>query len=227
MEPITDFDRLLADAALEMARRPSVPTTVDRAVQLALDIIVPCDAAAISLFEDNKASTVAASEEAIRHVVEQQFHLGAGPAVSAYALRKPVYSPDLAGDSRWPEFGALMCDQVGLMCAYAVPLAVQEKPVGVLGVYGKKVHAFDEDDRTTTEVVATHAAVAVAESIGQQQLETALTSRTVIGQATGVVMERWSLDAAAAFSVLRRLSQTHNLKIRDIATHIVETGQLP
>ena len=227
MDPITHFDRLLADAALEMARRPSVPTTVDRAVQLALEIIVTCDAAAISLFKDNKATTVAASEEAIREVVEQQFLLGAGPAASAYASREPVYSADLAGDSRWAEFGTLMSGQVGLNCAYAVPLAVQEKPVGVLSLYGKKVDAFDEDDRTTAEVVAAHAAIAVAESIGQQQLETALTTRTVIGQATGVVMERWGLDAADAFSVLRRLSQTHNLKIRDIATHIVETGRLP
>jgi GAF domain-containing protein len=226
MEPI-HFDRQLAEAALEMARRPSVPTTVDRAVQLALDVIVTCDAAAVSLFEDNKATTVAASEEAIREVVEQQFRIGAGPSISAYTSREPVYSPALVDDPRWPEYGALMSQHVGLNCAYAVPLAIRDKPVGVLSVFGKKPDAFDEDDRSTAQVIAAHAAVAVAESVGQEQLEAALNSRTVIGQATGVVMERWGLDAAAAFSVLRRLSQTHNVKIRDIAARIVETGQLP
>ena len=226
MEPV-HFDRQLAEAALEMARRPSVPTTVDRAVQLALDVIGTCDAAAVSLFEDNKATTVAASEEAIREVVEQQFRIGAGPSVSAYTSREPVYSPDLAADSRWPEYGALMSQRVGLNCAYSVPLAIRDKPVGVLSVYGKKADAFDEDDRSTAQVIAAHAAVAVAESVGHEQLEAALNSRTVIGQATGVVMERWGLDASAAFGVLRRLSQTHNVKIRDIAARIVETGQLP
>jgi GAF domain-containing protein len=226
MDP-QEFERLLADAALEMARRPSIPTTVDRAVQFAHDMIDTCDAAAISLFEDNRATTVCASEEAISPVVEQQFRLGAGPALSAYATREPVYSPHLPEDPRWPEYGTQMSEKVGLNCAYAVPLAVQAKPVGVLSLYGKNVDAFDEDDRTTARIVAVHAAIAVAESIGQHQLETALTSRTVIGQATGVVMERWGLDASAAFSVLRRLSQTHNLKLRDIAARIVETGQLP
>jgi GAF domain-containing protein len=220
------FDRLLADAALEMARRPSTPTTVERAVLLAHETVEACDAAALTLFVDDRPATVAASEETVREVVEAQFLLGAGPTLFAYTSREAVYSPDLRADHRWSEFGVRMADQLGLSSAYAVPLAVHVKPLGVLSLYGKKIDAFGEDDIETADVVASHAAVAVADSIGHDHLETALASRTVIGQATGIVMERWGLAAPAAFGVLRRLSQDQNVKIRDIAVRIVETGSV-
>jgi AmiR/NasT family two-component response regulator len=76
-------------------------------------------------------------------------------------------------------------------------------------------------------VVAAHTAVAVANRREVQQLHEALESRTVIGQATGILMERFGLDSDAAFGVLRRLSQTHNIKIHSLAGDLVAHGQLP
>ena len=57
-----------------------------------------------------------------------------------------------------------------------------------------------------------------------ENLETALERRTVIGQATGLVMERFGLTAEVAFEVLRRLSQEHNRKLHDIAVELVSEG---
>jgi GAF domain-containing protein len=225
MDP-SSFDRRLAEAALEMAQRPSTTTTVERAIALATEVIPACDAAAMALFEQVRTITVAASDEGLRDLVEHQFGLGAGPTLAAYESRETVYSADLAADPRWPEYGGVLSRQAGLCTAYAVPLTVRDRTLAVMTLYSKRVDGFDEEDRAAAEVVASHAAVAVADAVSHDQLETALASRTLIGQATGIVMERWGLDASTAFGVLRRLSQSENLKVREIAARIVETGRV-
>ena len=53
----------------------------------------------------------------------------------------------------------------------------------------------------------------------------ALKTREVIGQAQGILMERERITADQAFDVLRRASQRMNVKLRDVASHLVETGE--
>jgi AmiR/NasT family two-component response regulator len=72
----------------------------------------------------------------------------------------------------------------------------------------------------------------VAESLADaereiKQLQQAVESRTMIGQAEGILMERFGLNAAQAFDYLRRVSSHSNRKVVDIAARIVETGELP
>jgi AmiR/NasT family two-component response regulator len=55
----------------------------------------------------------------------------------------------------------------------------------------------------------------------------ALSSRDVIGQAKGILMERHGITADAAFSVLSCVSQAENIKLADVARRFVETGGLP
>ncbi len=74
---------------------------------------------------------------------------------------------------------------------------------------------------------ATHVAVALSGALETESLRTALASRTVIGQATGIVMERFDLAPDLAFGVLSRLSQEKNRKIRDLAEELVRTRKLP
>lgn len=222
----TSFDQALAAAALEMASGSSVPATLDRAVALAMETIESCDAVVVSLFEAGSGRTVAASEESVLDAVQEQFELGAGPALTAYADREPVYSGDLSTDPRWPEYGASVAHRVGLWTVYAMPLTVRDKPMGVLAIYSKRTDAFDEEEIAAAQLVAAHAAVALAGSLSQENMSAALASRTLIGQATGIVMERFSLDATSAFAVLRRLSQAENVKLRDIAARVLDTGSL-
>ena len=54
-----------------------------------------------------------------------------------------------------------------------------------------------------------------------ENLETAIERRAVIGQATGILMERYDLDSDAAFAVLRRLSSEQNRKLYDVAEELV------
>lgn len=61
----------------------------------------------------------------------------------------------------------------------------------------------------------------------EEQLRAAVSGRTVIGQATGILTERFGLAPDAAFSVLRRLSQHQNIKVVLLARYVVEHGNLP
>jgi AmiR/NasT family two-component response regulator len=60
-----------------------------------------------------------------------------------------------------------------------------------------------------------------------RQLHRAVESRTVIGQAEGILMERLGVDSCQAFEYLRRVSSHLNRKVVDIATEIAETRELP
>ena len=98
-----------------------------------------------------------------------------------------------------------------------------DQDLGALNLYGRT-------PRPSPRVVhdglalAAHVSVALAAAQKVQQLETALGGRTVIAQATGILMERFDLDPDRAFSVLSRMSQQNNVKIRELARQIVRPG---
>jgi transcriptional regulator with GAF, ATPase, and Fis domain len=222
----TEFDQLLASAVLEMAREQSVPATIERLAGLVVETIGPCDAAAVAVFEGGVPTTLIASDEAINGVLRAYAASGPTPGKTAYRHHDPVYSDDLSHEARWPDYAAGLVQALGIHTVYSLPLRLHDKPVAVLSLYAKAVGAFTDDDKETAQVLAVHATAAVNDAVELEHLHTALDSRTVIGQATGVVMERFGLDAAGAFNVLRRLSQNQNVKVRDIAAQVVETGQI-
>ena len=78
------------------------------------------------------------------------------------------------------------------------------------------VAANDGHDDAVVDELATLRAEAA-------HLRAALTSRAVIDQAKGILMHRFHLDPPAAFALLKRLSQDHNVKVRDLAGALVAT----
>jgi transcriptional regulator with GAF, ATPase, and Fis domain len=221
----TPFDQMLASAVLEMTGEASVPATLERVVALVLDTVESCDAAAVLLF-DRTPVTVVASDESLRELVAEHVQRESAPAWTARTHQEPVYSGNLARDFRWPTLGEELSGRLGIHSVYALPLTLTHQSLGVLVAYGKAVDAFDAEEQETARILAMHATAVLADAIQQRHLQTALDSRTVIGQATGIVMERFGLDASAAFGVLRRLSQTENVKLRDVAAKVVETGRV-
>jgi AmiR/NasT family two-component response regulator len=221
----TEFDQMLASAVLEMSREPTLPATLDRLVALVVDTVESCEAAVV-LYEHQSEVTVVASDENLRDLVAEHVELESAPAWTAHTQQEQVYVPDVALDFRWPALGEELSQRLGIHSLYAVPLTRRDRPWGALVAYGKTVDAFDAEEQATVRILAMHATAVVADAVQHRQLEDALSSRTVIGQATGIVMERFGLDAAAAFAVLRKLSQDENVKLRHVAGRVVDTGDL-
>ena len=91
-----------------------------------------------------------------------------------------------------------------------------------MNLFGTTLDAFDLDAVALTSVLAVHAGIAVRTTLLEEDLAASLSSRRLIGQAQGLLMERFSLDPEAAFALLRRLSQTSNVKVVEIARRLVE-----
>ena len=110
----------------------------------------------------------------------------------------------------------------------------EERTMGALNLYSRQRGAFDQAAREVGLILASHASVALAgaQALAHEKehvanLDKALLSRDVIGQAKGILMERQHLTAEQAFDLLRRGSQHLNVKLRDVADRVTETGERP
>ena len=72
-------------------------------------------------------------------------------------------------------------------------------------------------------MLVTHAAVALSAVNTRQQIDSALASRDHIGQAKGIVMERFDVDAVQAFAMLKTLSQESNTPLRQLAERVIDS----
>ncbi|MCW2770859.1 MAG: hypothetical protein JWR27_2292 [Aeromicrobium sp.] len=102
-----------------------------------------------------------------------------------------------------------------------VQLFVTKDTLGALNLYSTQVEAFDSDDEAAALALAAHVAVALTAAKEFESLVSAIASRTVIGQAEGMLMERYKHQA---FAVLARESQASNRRLRTIAEEIVRNG---
>jgi GAF domain-containing protein len=223
----SEFAHDVSDAVRDLASGDDIETTVEGAVRVCVEIVEHCDMAGVSVIEKSGIRTLSASSETLREVDEIQYRLREGPCFDALRHDETVTANDLSSDPRWPRWGARLAERTGLHSSMSFRLFTASGAFGVLNMYSKRPYGFDAGDVLDGHVVAAMVAVAVAASLKEEQLLHGLHTRTVIGQATGILMERFGLDAEAAFAVMRRLSQTHNVKISALAADLVEHGRLP
>jgi GAF domain-containing protein len=222
------FDRQLASAIRTLDAEPDPPHTLQRLVDVTPEFFRRADYAGVSLVEGGRITTPAATNERLRAVDELQHRMGEGPCHEAVRTSEVVTVDDLSRDQRWPRWGALMAAELGVRSSLSFRLfTAQNESWGALNVYSCTPRAFDDDDVVHGQTIAAMVGVVLARSIHEDQLAAALETRAVIGQATGILMERFQLDADVCFNILRRLSQQNNLKLRDIAAQLVATRRLP
>lgn len=223
---------VLADRLAAMARdllaQESVQDTVDRISAHAVALIDGCDVAGILTLRRRAVRTISATDDVVRASDAVQGELREGPCFDAVTLEGAVqHIPDLrdAGES-WPRF-APRAVELGLRSAMGFRLFDRHNTLGALNVYSYKPNAFTHQDEHVGWLLASHAAVAFAHARTEDQLQTALQSRDEIGQAIGIVRERFNLGQDQAFSVLKRTSQDLNIKLREIAEKIIRGEELP
>ncbi len=125
---------------------------------------------------------------------------------------------DSEADDGWDVLSAL-----GLRSALSLRLRADRRRLTVLTAYARKPGVFDEDATRIGRLFTAHVSIALDSATVREQLTEAMHTRDLIGQATGILMERQGIDAAAAFESLVRASQRENVKLRDLARRIVGT----
>ena len=165
-----------------------------------------------------------------QQVVALERQLDGGPITKALDEARTVRADDLATDIRWPRFGEATT-ALGVRSVLVLPLPAV--PGGAITLYGHDPHAFDEDAEAHALLLC-----ALVEKVllsgdvrsAQQRivnLQAAVASRELIGQAQGILMERAAITSDQAFAHLRRASQSLNVKLTDVAARLVETGEDP
>jgi ANTAR domain/GAF domain len=223
MGPWSTMEQLVRTLRVPAADAPSlVSQIVGEAVR-----IVPAarEAGLIVTDPDHNLNTVFASGPSPRELDDLQIRLGTGPCLTAARKQIVVRMHDIAADTRWPEFCrvAQQCAVGSMLC---VPLFVDDQMLGTLSFYGAKPDAFRNAAEPAARVLATLAAVALADSFHRARIERALGNRDLIGQAKGIIMCRYGVSADEAFEVLRRRSQHTNCKLIAVAAQVVETGMI-
>lgn len=132
---------------------------------------------------------------------------------------------DLRAETRWPGF-ARRAVALGVLSVLSFQLFAADDSFGALNLYSPDAAAFGPDSESTGILLASHAALAMAASRTQEGLLTAMDSREMIGQAKGILMERYKVTGVEAFGLLVASSQAVNRKLRDVAEHLVATGEL-
>nr|WP_232530700.1 GAF and ANTAR domain-containing protein [Microlunatus antarcticus] len=148
-----------------------------------------------------------------------------GPCLDAAYEHQTVRVPDMRHERRWPKF-AREAYQAGAGSMLSFQLYVQGDTLGALNLYNRAAGAFDDESEEVGLLFAVHAAVAFADAQKLDHLDRAVASRDLIGQAKGMLMERYRIDGDGAFRVLARVSQSTNRPLRDVARQLVETGHL-
>jgi GAF domain-containing protein len=227
MEPEV-FAQHLADAVRDLGLQEDPPHTLERLVEIAPEFFESCDYVGVSVVERSTIRTPVATTERLRELDEAQYDLGQGPCREAIKSVPTVMVDDLATDPRWPVWGRAMVEELGIRSSLSFRLYTKPGDSwGALNVYSCKPHAFDQEDVVHGQTIAAMAAVVLARAINDDHLARALETRTVIGEAIGILMERYDIDAKRSFDVIRRLSSQSNTKLRDLAEQIVSTRQLP
>lgn len=154
-----------------------------------------------------------------------QERYGAGPCLSAAWEHQLIRINDITAESRWPGFCRDVAEETLVRSILSFQLFAHTETMGALNFYAEQPEAFDDDAAELGLILATHTALAWSMVRRDQQFRSALASRDIIGQAKGMIMERFKIDAVRAFELLKRLSQSSNTALVTVARQLVEAGQ--
>jgi GAF domain-containing protein len=144
-----------------------------------------------------------------------------GPCLTAAWEEKTIHVADLETDDRFPLYCQDALAETPIRSIMAFQLFIAGETMGALNVYAEQSHAFSPESRAIGLIFAAHSSVAWNSARRDEQFKRALSSRDTIGQAKGMIMERYGVDAVQAFEVLRKLSQDSNVPLVQVATELV------
>lgn len=216
----------LSELARELQQEPTLDDTLEGIVRAAVDNVPGAEIAAISrVTRRTRIETTACTDELAERVDQAQYETGQGPCLSTIYDQRTIRLSDMSSEDRWPQFTERAL-ALGIGSMMSVQLYVEGENLGALNLYNHDSHGFDDESEHIALLLASHAAIAMVGSEQHQRLTQGLESRDLIGQAKGILMERYKINGEMAFQLLIRASQATNTKLRDVADHLTRTGEI-
>ena len=204
--------------------------TMQRLAELAVHAMEGADRCSISLVTgtDKQLKNVAATDERARGIDDLQSETREGPCLASIEDQATFHIADMEQHDLWPEFCKRAADETDTQSMLCYVLRLSDEATGAMNMISSDKGAFTDDDLDTGTIFAAQAALAMTNALNQgedqqeiEQLKAGLKTRQMIGQAVGILMASRQVDADAAFAILTKVSQTSNVKIRNIAEQVV------
>ncbi|MFI9402267.1 GAF and ANTAR domain-containing protein [Nocardia sp. NPDC052316] len=216
----------LGDLARFLQEQGSVEETLQGIVDAAVVTVPGAEYAGLSVVRGRETmSTPAASAEVVDQVDQVQIDFQEGPCLDVLYEKHTVWLPNTAEERRWPRFAA-RARELGIGSMLSFQLYVTGDDLGALNLYSRHAEAFTDESEQVGLLFATHAAVAMADAQERAHLSQAMGTRDLIGQAKGILMERYKLTSVQAFALLVRASQHTNTKLAEVAEYLTRSGEL-
>lgn len=202
--------------------------TLQRVTDLTIFAIEGAELACLAMISDGRQRTAVCTDELAREIDQAQYDKGGGPSVEAFATGEPQTIASTLAGGPWPAFRRAAANH-GILSALSLPMTVDKKTIGAMNLYSRQERAFTEQDREVGLLFATQAAIVLANTQAYWdahhltlRLSEAMSARSVIEQAKGMLMAAQGCDEDAAFALLVQASQRENVKVREVAQRIVD-----
>ena len=217
----------LGELARSLEAEDDADAMLDELVAAAVQLVPGAQEGSLSVVTGRRQVRAQhATGELPEQVDALQSETGQGPCLDAVYEEQTVRVPDLGHEQRWPEFSRRALE-AGAGSMLSFQLYVEGDNLGALNLYSRQAGAFVDESEQVGLLLASHAAVAFAGAQKLDHLHRAVDSRDLIGQAKGILMERYQISADQAFRLLVRISSTAGRKLHDLAHELASTRQLP
>lgn len=215
---------MLADFAVDLGDRREVGSAAERVLAFAVRA-VPCDYAGLLLGRDEPVDRAYVSDPWLRASDRFQAEQGEGPYLTM-PRERDILVLDTVYDERWPHWSPRLAAQ-GMRSVLCLRLRDGRAALGTFALYALEPDRFGARETAMARMVAQHAGIAIGAAQLKSELWRAAELRGYIGQAQGILMERFALDPAQAFAVLRHASRDTGVSVGEAARRLVSTGELP
>jgi GAF domain-containing protein len=218
----------LAEALVELADTLTAEFDLDDFLRLLVNRCVrllDVDAAGVFLIDHG----VFASNERVAQIELSAQRNEEGPWLDCTRTGELVTAPDLAAEKhRWPRY-AEDARRAGFAAAHTLPLRRRGELAGTLTLLRTERGEMEKPDTRLAQAMADVATISILRTRALRRQETlatqlqhALNSRVIIEQAKGVLAERLGLNMGAAFSAIRAYARSHNTRVSELASSIVD-----
>lgn len=184
---------------------------------------------AVTLLREKKAATAASSDPRAAALDEIQYTYGDGPCMTAARTHTLIHVPDVTTEDRWAGYTDAAV-AAGIGSVLGVPFELEGEARAALNIYSSRPHAYDQADigAVVHQVGLASSALRLAVRLAghrdtEADLAAALTSRTTIDLAVGIVMAQNRCPQHEAVEILKTASNHRNIKLRELATELVAT----
>jgi len=141
-----------------------------------------------------------------------------------------MHVPDVSCETRWPEYVRAVAKK-GVRSILGVPLRLEGESSAALNVYSSRAHGFSGEDIARAELFGEQSAKTLRLELrlarlqdAKENLEAAMKNRTAIDVAVGVIMAQNRCSQDAAMTILRKASNSRNVKLRDVAAAVIASA---